>query len=131
LQCTTPLSDAARLSDPTALEILLSHGANMDPDALFSAISGYRGVSPNGTATMEVLIAHGADVNYVSETFGTPLYHAVRHLKESKIKLLLQHGADPGVKCFRAGITALEFAREKGRMEFYDIMHAACSLQRP
>jgi hypothetical protein len=63
----------------------------------------------------------------VSENFGTPLYQAVRHINEEKIRLLLDHGADPCVKCFRIGITV----KEKGRLDFYEIMDAVRNQQRP
>jgi hypothetical protein len=53
----TPLVDAAELSDPTALRLLLAHGAALDPAAMLHAIGRRR--QDNGTATMEVLIEHG------------------------------------------------------------------------
>ncbi|CAO2649935.1 Nn.00g012270.m01.CDS01 [Neocucurbitaria sp. VM-36] len=61
-QRRTPLIAASRYNDPTtALEILLSHGAELDPMAMFSPIGGrMRG---NGIAAMRVLLDHGADVN--------------------------------------------------------------------
>jgi hypothetical protein len=129
LQSSTPLAKAATLSDPTPLQMLLSHGAKMDPEALFHAI-GIRSQA-NGMSTLMMLIEHGADVNYVSERWCTPLYHCVRLHQESKLRLLLQHGADPDGRSLIGGTTALEYAKERGRMNLYGLMKEAQNRTAP
>jgi ankyrin repeat protein len=123
-ETSTPIAEAATLSDPSSLQILLAHGAKMDPDAIFYAIGVTRGSTP-GTATMKVLIEHGADVNCLSEHWGSPLYYAVRRNRKEKLKLLLEHGADPNVKPPRCNCTALELAKEQDYMDLYRLMEAA------
>jgi hypothetical protein len=70
------MADAATLSDPSALDNLLSHGARLNSLAIFHAI-GIR-AQRNGTNTLKVLVEHGAEVNYVSRRWGTLLCYAVR-----------------------------------------------------
>lgn len=122
----TPFAYAAQLSSPTALETLLEYGAELDPQAIFYAIHMGRGQA-NCTATLEALIQHGADVNYVSKSWPTPLHHAVRWGQLEKLKLLLAHGADPEVRSLNTNMSALEYAKEQGRSEYYEPMEAARS----
>jgi hypothetical protein len=124
-QCATPVAKAAQLSTSTALEILFEYGAEMDPEAMFYAISMDRGQA-NGTATMEALIQHGSDINFVSRRWSTPLEYTVRSNKLEKCGFLLAQGADPEVKYLNGGCSALEYARRQGRMDFVEIMEAAC-----
>jgi ankyrin repeat protein len=123
-QPSTPLADAATLSDPTIVQILLSYGAEMDPLAIFYAIGGICN-QDNGTATLKALIDHDADINYVSERWCTPLHYAVRRGKVEKLKLLLDHGADPDVQSTNLGISVLEYAKEEGYMDMYALMERA------
>lgn len=123
LQESTPLALAAQLSDTTALKILLSHGADMDPDAIFFAI-GF-GRQYNGTATLQMLIDHGADVNQISKRWGTPLSHAVWRQQEQHLKVLLENGADPAIQGSVTGASALVIAKRRGRMDFYKLMEEA------
>ncbi|KAF1917523.1 ankyrin repeat-containing domain protein [Ampelomyces quisqualis] len=123
----TPLARAAKLSDPTSLELLFSYGARMDPEAIFHAI-GIRH-QPNGTATLGALIHHGANVNHISRRWVTPLYHAVRRNQMEKLKLLLQHGADPDLSYM--DISALDCAKKEGRLEMYELMQGARSQSLP
>jgi ankyrin repeat protein len=124
-QPRTAVACAAKLSDPASLELLFSHGAETDPLAIFHAI-GLRS-QMNGTATLEVLINHGADVDYVSRHWGTPLHQAVRRSQTAKVKLLLERGADPNIKTLTGRASALEYAKEEGRVEMYELMNAAQS----
>jgi hypothetical protein len=56
---------AAKLSDPTALQMLVDHGVEFDPIATFCAIFGTRG-QRNGIATLQILLDAGSNVNLVS-----------------------------------------------------------------
>jgi ankyrin repeat protein len=117
---STPLAQASTRSDPTAVQILLSHGAEIDPEAIFYAI-GIR-FQRNGTATMEALIDQGANVNYVSKRWYTPLHHAVYRGNLEKVRLLLERGADPDIKALGGRRSAFESAKTRGRMEMCDLM---------
>jgi hypothetical protein len=123
-QVITPLSEAARLSDPNPLLILLSYGAKIDPEAIFYAIVGHRG-HPNGPATLKALIEHGADVRHVSQRWVTPLLHAVKYDQVEKMRLLLDAGADPRVPYLERNSTALSMAKEMGRMDLWAMMRAS------
>ncbi|KAH3964931.1 hypothetical protein HBI25_160080 [Parastagonospora nodorum] len=123
LQRATALDYASKRSDATAVNLLLSHGAKLDADAIYYAI-GLR-YQKNGTATLQALIDHGADVNYVSEKYFTPLHHVVLRGQLDKLTLLLERGADPSIKALRRQISALEFAKEKGYTDMAEMMEAA------
>ncbi|KAF1846344.1 ankyrin, partial [Cucurbitaria berberidis CBS 394.84] len=116
----TPLVAAARMSDATPLEILLSYGTKLDPMVIFSAIWVRR--YENGVATMAALLAHGVDVNYMSERLGTPLLYAVHRLRKEKVSFLMANGADPTIPCPASGLTAIEFAKKRGLVEILDIL---------
>lgn len=126
---STPLAQAAKLSDPAAVRILLSHGAKMDPDAIFYAID--MRAQRNGTATLEALIDHGADVNYVSKKWCTPLLHAVSRGQMEKVRMLLDRGADTDVKSLRGGTSAIEYAKREGRVEMWELMEGVRSWGAP
>jgi ankyrin repeat protein len=130
LQCTTPLADAANHSDSTALQLLLKHRAKIDPEAIFHSI-GIPRSRPAGTATMQILIDQGADVNHFSKRWCTPLYHAVHMNQEDHVRLLLDHGAKPSVESIIGKISALDHAKEKGRMNLYEMIEASGSHGSP
>jgi ankyrin len=123
LQTGTALAAAAQFKDPTSLQILLSHGAEMDPLALFDAIK-VRG-HKNGTATMAVLIDHGADVNYMTKNWTTPLLHSVHYRSKEKVLYLLKHGADPTLRGRVGKDTPAECAQRRGDQELFEILKAA------
>jgi ankyrin repeat protein len=118
-----PLLYAAELPDPTALQLLLAHGAALDPEAMLHAIGRRR--QDNGTATMEILINHGADVNHVSARLSSPLCTAIRINEVDKLKFLLDHGADPTSRPSEGRMSALEYASTLGRTHLIQIMEAA------
>lgn len=106
----SPLATAALLPSTAVLELLLEHGAGVDPQALFSAMNS-RG--QGGLPIMKWLIDRGADVNFVHPNMGTPLNYAVHIGSKSKLELLLQSGADRSIKN-SMGRTPLELATMKG-----------------
>ena len=124
----TPLAEAARLPDPTPLRILLTYGAQMDPEAIFYAIGVDRGTAP-GTATMEVLYDHGADLNFISERWSTPLNFAIRRNLPRKLKFLLDHGADPNLRPTKWDQTAFEYAKERGAGNLYKMLEESCGRE--
>jgi ankyrin repeat protein len=124
----TPLIAAVKLSDPSPARILLSSGADMDPLAVFAAISDHTWT--RGTATLELLIEQGADINYSTSEWGSPLCHAVRWVKKDQLEVLLKHGANTAYRDIQ-GLTAAEYAREIDQPELAAMIDAGSSTAVP
>jgi len=122
-QSNTPLQVAAGFDDDAPLKILLAHGAEMDPLALFHAI-GVRG-QRNGMATTIALVEHGADVNYVARLWATPLHHAVKWGAKEKLVYLLENGADPRRGSRSTQDTPAKFASAKKNPDLAKILEEA------
>ena len=119
----TVLASAALFPSTTVLELLLSHGAELDPEALLSAMS-HRG--QGGVPAMRVLIAHGMDVNTPSRAHGSPLHYAVYIAGVDRTRFLLEKGADRSAKDI-LDQTPVEMAKErmtmsKNAMTVYEIL---------
>ncbi|PVH86239.1 ankyrin [Cadophora sp. DSE1049] len=116
----SPLVTAALESLSPVFDILISHGAKLDPQALFLAMSP-RG--KGGIPVMEYLIDHGIDINAVRPDLGTPLHYAVTlgSKAREKLELLLRRGADRTVKN-TSGVTPAELAKQKGYLDLLDIL---------
>lgn len=112
----TPLAAAAR-ELTASVELLLSHGANMDHEAIFEAIS----VRGDRLGNIQILLDHGADVNHNTRKWGTPLHYAVRYNKKDVIALLLENGADRTIKNL-LGQTPADKAKADGRLEIYGLL---------
>ncbi|KAI4942814.1 hypothetical protein J4E91_009734 [Alternaria rosae] len=119
-QACTPLQSAAMLDDDAPLKLLLAYGAEMDPLALFHAIS-VRG-QRNGMATTIALVEHGADVNYVARLWATPLHHAIKWGAKEKLVYLLENGADSRRGSRSSDDTPAEFAKAKKKPELAKIL---------
>ena len=119
----TPLASAALYPSTTVLELLLSHGAELDPEALLSAIDR-RG--QGRVPAMRVLIDHGMDVNTPGKAHGSPLHYAVYVAGVDQTRFLLDKGADRSAKDI-LGQTPVEMAKErmtrsKDAMTVYEIL---------
>lgn len=117
----TPLATAALRPSIAVLELLLAHGAELDPEALYKAMS-LRG--QGGVPVMRFLLDRGVDVNAPSPHSGTPLHHAVRLSHKERVQVLLDHGADPTIKN-ALGQTAAERALAMGRPDIAEIISSA------
>lgn len=105
----TPLASASLFPSLTTIELLISHGAKLIPEALVAAISR-RG--RGGIPVMRCLIAQGIDVNAALRPHGSPLHYAVYVAGIEQTHLLLDNGADRSMKnCL--GRTPVEMARSK------------------
>jgi len=109
--CTTPISRAASDHNITALSILLNHGANLDPLAVFYAVHWRNREHETMRSILKLLVSHGADVNYKAAKWKTPPYHAIWRGDEIGVMASLEcGGADPQVEVH--GKTVTEYARE-------------------
>ncbi|KAE8444282.1 hypothetical protein EG329_000689 [Mollisiaceae sp. DMI_Dod_QoI] len=106
----------------TVLELLISYGAQLDPQALFHAIDP-RG--KGGIPAMKYLIDRGVDVNTVGTMAGTqggtPLHYAAKLKSKEKLTLLLEAGADKNIKS-SSGRTPVDVAKDKGFMEGFELL---------
>lgn len=119
----TPLATAALNPSITTIELLISHGAKLDPKALLSAINR-RG--RGGPPVMRCLIDHGIDINAPLRPHGSALHFAVYVSGIEETKLLLEKGADPSIRS-PFGRTPLEMARSimtrsENAMKVYEIL---------
>jgi ankyrin repeat protein len=119
----TPLASAANFHSITTIELLISHGAKLDPKALSSAMS-HRG--KGGLPVMRCLIDHGIDVNASLRPHGSPLHYAVYIAGPKQTRLLLNNGADRSIKDAN-GRTPVEHAKSKmtdseNAMKVYEIL---------
>ena len=105
----------------SAMEILLDHGATLDPAAIYHATKGQK----TDMAALRFLVARGVDVNdrVVALKRDTLLNQAVYHRNVEAVKVLLEAGADPNI--VTSGSTAAEYARKKGRVAIAEILEAA------
>ncbi len=116
------LATAALKPSTSVLELLISHGTQLDPEALFKAMNP-RG--KGGVSAMKCLIDRGVDVNAVSSMAGsqggTPLHYAVKLQNKEKVALLLEAGADKTMKN-SSGSTPADLAKDKGCMEIFELL---------
>ncbi|XMA17506.1 hypothetical protein WAI453_010297 [Rhynchosporium graminicola] len=63
-----------RPAAPVLAELLLAHGARLEPELLFLPLVGRKS---SGTVMTKFLLDRGLDPNTISETWGTPLHLAV------------------------------------------------------
>lgn len=117
---SSALSSASTHSSTAVLDLLISYGANIETQALISAM-GPR--SDGGLPIMRYLIDHGVNINGVDPSKGTPLHYAVRLGRMDKVKLLVERGADLSIKFYEQ--TPAEFALEEEELEIH---HFLCSL---
>lgn len=100
------------------LELLLSHGAHLDPVALFKAMAP-RG--RGGIPMMRFLIERGVNLNTQWQVYGTPLHYAIHIYSKAKLELLLESGADSTLTDM-FGMTPLQKAKAKGYVDFVELL---------
>ncbi|RAK76514.1 ankyrin repeat domain-containing protein [Aspergillus fijiensis CBS 313.89] len=96
----TPLACALEYvcEDTSLFELLVEHGAKLEADLLFEAVSS-RGEGGGGAGCKtRFLLGKGLDPNTTSPEWGTPLHRAVSLAKEEVVRVLLEAGADPAAR---------------------------------
>lgn len=108
------------------LEILVSHGADVDNPIPEGEAAGYTNLTTaivwEKPELTRFLIDHGADVNNVAGDGNTPLIAACREGYIDQVKLLLDAGARTGA-ANKDGKTALQLAKENGHQELVDYLN--------
>ncbi|KAB8238029.1 ankyrin repeat domain-containing protein [Aspergillus alliaceus] len=74
------------------IELLLAHGAKLEPDLLFKAVAPR---VPQGEFMTRYILARGLDPNTTSVKWRDPLHRAIHSARPNIVKLLLDAGADP------------------------------------
>jgi hypothetical protein len=106
----TSLATAALYPSIVVLELLITYGAKLDPQALSNAINR-RG--NGGVQVMKYLIDQGIDMNARVKRFSSALHYAVHQAgPPDRVRLLLDNGADRSLRNV-LGQTPLEAARER------------------
>jgi ankyrin repeat protein len=114
-----PLHLAAAFAEPSAVELLLEHGAHihqvshnpMRNQALHACVA-----LSNSIANLRLLLEAGASVNATQAGGYTPLHQSAASGKAAVVELLLEHGADKTLRCDQ-GKTPADYARERGHTE--------------
>ncbi|PLB46597.1 ankyrin [Aspergillus steynii IBT 23096] len=89
----TPLTRAIGSRKGTSLaEMLLAHGARLEPELLFTAVDSRM---PLGELMTKFLLEKGLDPNMTSAEWGNPLHCAIYSAKPGAVEALLDAGADP------------------------------------
>lgn len=114
----TPLALAAYFAQPSAVELLLTRGADvhararnaMEVQPLHAAVAG------RSTESVRLLLEAGADASARQHGGWTPLHGAAAHGDTGMVDLLIAAGADTGATN-DAGATAASLATENGHDE--------------
>ncbi|KAH7319321.1 hypothetical protein BKA65DRAFT_556745 [Rhexocercosporidium sp. MPI-PUGE-AT-0058] len=91
----TPLYYDMHHSTTALAELLLAHGAKVEPALCFVTVDRHRTA---GKLTTKSLLDKGLDPNITSESWGTPLQLAVFAGNPSIVKLTLDAGGDSAVQ---------------------------------
>jgi len=121
----TALLEAAKLTNPATLKLLLESGAKVD-------LTDDHGITPLMQAAMSghvenvrILLDAGANVNAMNQFHVTPLLASVIRDNNEISKLLLARGADPLVRDFADGTTLMWAAfSERGNPEMVALLLA-------
>ena len=120
----TPLATAVIMNRVTEAQLLLDHGAVVEPHLIHRAIKATARV---GEDMLHLLMRAGVDINYEVPDKGTALHLAASSGDKDRVELLLRLGANPNIivrKYGGAAYTAAELAKNCGADEVYDLLKA-------
>ncbi|XP_052005115.1 ankyrin repeat and SOCS box protein 11 [Xyrauchen texanus] len=89
----SPLHEAAKRGHTACVELLLSHGVNVDMEVPSIGTALYCACEAKSTDCAQSLLMSGADVQ-CGHGLDTPLHVAIRVGGAREVELLLEHGAD-------------------------------------
>jgi ankyrin repeat protein/peroxiredoxin len=122
LGSTTLLHDAALKGHIDIMELLLSHGADVNSLNAQGATALHDAALAGQRAAADALLKHGANINARdSDSGATPLHQAASWGRRSVVELLLARHADPGIKD-KNGRTALDLAVANGQQEVAEVL---------
>uniref|UniRef100_A0A8C2F6R1 Ankyrin repeat and SOCS box protein 11 n=1 Tax=Cyprinus carpio TaxID=7962 RepID=A0A8C2F6R1_CYPCA len=108
---SSPLHEAAKRGHTACVELLLSHGVNVDMEVPSIGTALYCACESKATECVQSLLISGADVHY-GRGLDTPLHAASRVGGAKEVELLLEHGAD-GTLRNSEGKKALELTADQ------------------
>jgi len=119
----TPLHLAAFFAQPSVVNALLAHGADVNARArnatnnmpLHAATTG------RNMASVQALVEHGADVNARQEGGWTPLHSAALNGDVEMARFLISHGADVAARASN-NQNALDLALTKGHQAMVNLL---------
>jgi hypothetical protein len=114
------LTHALRVSNIDTTERLMKRGVTLDPAELDAIVR--EAASP---MSLRALVDAGADLERVDEDGLTPLQAAVRGSRPEHVRTLLGAGANPSVRGGRYGLTAFEWATDRGDFSSAEFLRAA------
>lgn len=95
-------------SSPNIVNLLISHGANLDSTSEKWGTALYQASATNFKLKVKLLLGHGADSNVLGGGWGSPLNVAAARTYDDVVRLLLKDGADPNL-----GASAAEYSGDK------------------
>jgi ankyrin repeat protein len=124
----TPLATAVIMDKPLEAQLLLDHGAAVEPHLIHRALRAASGV---GESMFRLLLEAGVDINYDSPEYGTPLHLAAYDGDKDTVEMLLRLGANPNIAVRdHAGeaFTPAGLAKRQGNDDICDLLNAAAAL---
>ncbi|KAL4794568.1 hypothetical protein BDV19DRAFT_379477 [Aspergillus venezuelensis] len=117
----TPLHQAVAEGSTRMFRLLLEHGAEVNAVDKRGYSALHLCVDSNRGYYLEDLLRMGGDPNIMDNDGDTVLHHACRYRTTVNVELLLKHDADLGIEN-RAGLTAVEVARKRGRRNILKVI---------
>jgi ankyrin repeat protein len=121
---STPLDYAVLMNRFEVVEILLAHGALLDPVSKGNAAL-HRAAGAGATRIAKLLIAQGVDENTRDESGSTPIQEAAARGETAMVEMLIDKGADAKSANPLNGLTPLHVAAVKGHTEVAQVLLTA------
>jgi ankyrin repeat protein len=113
----------AENSQVELIDFALEHGGDIDAVDKNGETALHKVAKLGRVAMIDHLLDRGAAINHGNIYKTTPLFVAARSNQPEAVKKLVDRGADPSIKTHK-GVTAAEFAQEKGYVEVVELLES-------